>query len=236
MVRPQLRSSSLTANGASSSTLRAASTTAGVPARIVASLLLSRPPLVLPPLSEFEKAHHAYNKQLKTALSEPFDSTAYFAKGSQAERTFLERQQQQQPQQQQQLESSQTEPSQVSAKSEPLTSLERQRSRTLYLLLRKNRPKGGKGAWQFRESFPRRWTPDSSLMILHDFETAQGAVETSDASLVDAATRELYEEVGPNLDLFHTSRVPASVYSYAPTPARQTKVSRPISLSGGRPI
>lgn len=141
MARPQMR-----AHAAASSAIRQAST-ASVPVRVVASLLLSRPPLVLPSLSDFEKAHYAYNKQLKTALSEPFDSTAYFAKGSQAERTFLERDRAKKPSE------SSSDSAEADKDSEAgLQSLQRQKSRTLYLLLRKDRQKGGKGAWQFRMS------------------------------------------------------------------------------------
>lgn len=39
-------------------------------------------------------------------------------------------------------------------------------------------------------------------------------MEDSDASLKDAAVRELFEEVGRDIDLFTPSRVPASVYTY----------------------
>lgn len=116
------------------------------PARIVASLLLARSPLIQPPLSSFEKSHYAYNKSLKAALSDDFDSTAYFAKGSQAERTFEE-------QQKQKMVASlgSDEPLQEPEGS-TLQSVDRKQDRTLYLLLRKQRAAGQKGGWQFRES------------------------------------------------------------------------------------
>lgn len=137
-----------------STSTNSTTTASGNRTRVVASLLLSRPPLVLPPLSAFEKAHYAYNQQLKAALSDTFQTTTYFAKGSQAERTFLEQQAEKQKQLKKGAQDVVGPDPEVKSESDGvLASLERKQDRTLYLLLRKERKQGEKGAWQFRRFF-----------------------------------------------------------------------------------
>jgi large subunit ribosomal protein L46 len=188
--------------------------------RIAAGALLSRAPLQLSPLSNFEKSYYAYSKRVRKALADDFEPEWYFRKGSQAERLFLDREDA--------LDANQIEdgPDAANDKDGDLSSLNRRYDRTLYLLLRKKREQG---AWQFRTSFARVCVGPT------DARTAQGTVEESDASLKDAAMRELHEEVGPNLDLFAPGKVPASVYTYrlpesSPHSKQydQTKVSTPL--------
>ncbi|KAK0524731.1 hypothetical protein OC834_005420 [Tilletia horrida] len=55
---------------------------------INASLVISRPPLLLREPGEFERAFYAYNAKLKAALAQPFPRDFYFKKGSTAEQRF----------------------------------------------------------------------------------------------------------------------------------------------------
>lgn len=58
--------------------------------KIISSLILSRPPVILREPSSFEKAYHDYNRQLSEALQQPFPKDFYFKKGSAAEKRFEE--------------------------------------------------------------------------------------------------------------------------------------------------
>ncbi|SNX86679.1 related to MRPL17 - mitochondrial ribosomal protein, large subunit [Melanopsichium pennsylvanicum] len=58
--------------------------------KIISSLILSRPPVVLREPTLFEKAYHEYNRQLSEALQQPFPKDFYFKKGSAAEKRFEE--------------------------------------------------------------------------------------------------------------------------------------------------
>ena len=70
--------SAATGTGASSST------------KIISSLILSRPPVLLREPTKFEQAYHEYNRQLSEALQQPFPKDFYFKKGSAAEKRFEE--------------------------------------------------------------------------------------------------------------------------------------------------
>ncbi|CCF50308.1 uncharacterized protein UHO2_06196 [Ustilago hordei] len=71
-----------------------ASTTTNAPSssstKIISSLILSRPPIVLREPTKFEEAYHEYNRQLSEALQQPFPKDFYFKKGSAAEKRFEE--------------------------------------------------------------------------------------------------------------------------------------------------
>lgn len=135
--------------------------------RIVAAALLSRPPLLLPPLSPLERTYYAYQRRIHRALAKPFavSSEWFFKKGSQAEKAFTafdqrasESEVMDDPTGRRAFEMATEEvegaPELVDRESEAdrtgdVKSLERRADRTLYLLLKKKR---SDHAWQFRKS------------------------------------------------------------------------------------
>lgn len=175
--------------------------------RLVAAMIVSRPPLLLKPLTKFESTFYAYSRQLRGALADEFDRAFYFRPGSSAEKTYLEGA----PASQEDLQPDMQRDGSV-------TSLNRQFDRTLYLLLRKERNKGEAGEWQFREQFCNHLSLPSHL------STAQGGIENSDPSVLQAALRELSEECGGDMDLFTPAQVPAAVYNYSTPSLQRTKV------------
>ncbi|GAA6064629.1 hypothetical protein JCM10212_000598 [Sporobolomyces blumeae] len=184
--------------------------------RVVAAALLSRPPLVLPSLSPFERSYYAYQRKIHRALSKPLEASTswFFKKGSAAEKAFVQFDRKVEKAETGKGDEDEMLPyamardevegaSEVVQKGEhaadrsgDVKSLERRADRTLYLLLKKRR---AEHAWQF----------------------PQGGVE-GDESLVEAARRELAEETGPNMDVWSVGRVPAGAYSYA-FPAEHVK-------------
>lgn len=208
--------------------------------RIVASALLSRAPLVLPPLTPLEASYYAYQRTLHRALSKPLAlSTSWFFKqGSTAEQSFLLSDQKAGKEKGAQGEVDEafeevlvreidgTLEVSVAVETEAdrtndRTSLTRALSRTLYLLVKKPR---SSHAWQFR-------TCSLCLWIVLIRWTAQGGVNSNE-SLLKAALRELHEETGKDIDVWPTGRVPAAAYSYPllPSPTSSftsTRVSPP---------
>ncbi|GAA5947691.1 hypothetical protein JCM3765_001037 [Sporobolomyces pararoseus] len=180
--------------------------------RIVAAALLSRPPLVLPSLSPFERSYYAYQRKIHRALSKPLETSTgwFFKKGSTAEKSFVQFDKKVEKENgneddmrpfemaREEVEGASEVMAKETAadKSGDVKSLERKADRTVYLLLKKKR---SQHAWQF----------------------PQGGVE-GDESLVEAARRELAEETGPNMDVWTVGRVPAGAYSYA-FPAEHVK-------------
>ncbi|GAA5889789.1 hypothetical protein JCM6882_004324 [Rhodosporidiobolus microsporus] len=176
------------------------------PYRVVAAALLSRPPLVLPPLSPLERSYYAYQRSIHRALAKPVETSTgwFFKKGSAAEKAFTafdkraekedtgaaEGEAREFEMAREEVEGSkEVVPRESEAdKKGDVKSLERRADRTLYLLLKKKR---AQHAWQF----------------------PQGGVEGSE-SLVDAAERELLEEVGVNVDVWPVGRVPAGAMEY----------------------
>ncbi|GAA5844112.1 hypothetical protein JCM5353_001092 [Sporobolomyces roseus] len=180
--------------------------------RVVAAALLSRPPLILPSLSPFERSYYAYQRKIHRALSKPLEASTswFFKKGSTAEKSFVQfdkkvekeigNEDDMRPFEMAREEvegASQVMEKETEAdKKGDVKSLERKADRTVYLLLKKKR---SQHQWQF----------------------PQGGVE-GDESLVEAARRELVEETGPNMDVWSVGRVPAGAYSY-PFPAEHIK-------------
>lgn len=58
--------------------------------RIVASMLLSRPPRQMQPLSRLEVEYYRYARQVTQAISANFNPDFYFRKGSQGEQAYKE--------------------------------------------------------------------------------------------------------------------------------------------------
>ncbi|GAA5989591.1 hypothetical protein JCM11641_002757 [Rhodosporidiobolus odoratus] len=200
---PSARWASTAASEASSTASTPSPTS---PYRIVASALVSRPPLILSPLSPLDRSYYAYQRTLHRALSKPVPtSTSWFFKsGSAAEKAFtafdaraqkedngrLESEEREFELAREEVEGSKEVVGRVSEADEKgdLRSLERKADRTLYLVLKKERDEH---SWQF----------------------PQGAVEAGE-SLADAAKRELLEEVGENVDVWQVGRVPAGAMEY----------------------
>lgn len=204
--------------------------------RVVAAALLSRPPLLLPALSPFERSYYAYQRRIHRALSKPAESATswFFKRGSAAEKAFTSFDQRVGKEEQKgdmverrayemageevegapELMHRETEADRVGDEH----SLERRADRTLYLLLKKKRDQH---AWQFRAliSSVQRNAFCADFRLQSD--AAQGGVEGQE-SLVQAAQRELHEETGPNVDVWPVGRVPAGAYEYA-FPAEHVK-------------
>lgn len=87
-------STSVFTSVSTSASSSSASTTTNAPSssstKIISSLILSRPPIVLREPTKFEQAYHEYNRQLSEALQQPFPKDFYFKKGSAAEKRFEE--------------------------------------------------------------------------------------------------------------------------------------------------
>lgn len=77
-----------TASTSASATEAASASSSSI--KIISSLILSRPPVILREPTSFEKAYHEYNRQLSEALQQPFPKDFYFKKGSAAEKRFEE--------------------------------------------------------------------------------------------------------------------------------------------------
>ncbi|SGY20589.1 BQ5605_C016g08101 [Microbotryum silenes-dioicae] len=197
-------STSSSASTPSSSSSSTSSSSSSSP-RIVAAALISRPPLLLPSLTAFERTYYAYQRRIARALAKPVSvSTSWFFKpNSTTEKSFSAYDQAttavdtglENPMRDFELAGEQVEGAAelVQRQTEAdekgdLKSLERKGDRTLYMLLKKDR---NTHAWQF----------------------PQGGVE-GDESLLEAAQRELIEETGPNMDVWPIGKVPAGAYSY----------------------
>ncbi|PWY99027.1 hypothetical protein BCV70DRAFT_207244 [Testicularia cyperi] len=83
-------SNSVTAASSAAANVTPASIATPGKARIVSSLILSRPPVILRQPTKFEQAYFDYNRQLSEALQQPFPKEFYFKKGSAAEKRFEE--------------------------------------------------------------------------------------------------------------------------------------------------
>lgn len=135
--------------------------------RIVASALLSRPPLILPLLTPLESTYYAYQRSISRALAKPLaTSSAWFLKpNSPSEKTFTsfdakvvkemgqESQEELYAMGREGIEgvSQLIERETQSDKAGEVRSLERKLDRTIYLLVKKDRKENN---WQFRASFP----------------------------------------------------------------------------------
>lgn len=119
----------------------------GPKTRLVASAVVSRPPLTLQPLTDFERTYYSYQRKIQRALSGKFEPEFYFRTGSAAEKSFLEMEKK--INDGEDIGEADLMPTEVKQDSESEESLRRKLDRTLYLLLKKDRKEYG---WQFRES------------------------------------------------------------------------------------
>ncbi|RKP09650.1 NUDIX hydrolase domain-like protein [Thamnocephalis sphaerospora] len=172
--------------------------------RIVASAIVSRLPQITREPTSFEHAYHQYREAQASAKAAPVPVDFYFKKGSEAERTW---------QQRERGELSEAAWAQLRAAGDgqPLElagrvskadqegdrrSLDRALQRTLYLVVKRPRDRY---QWQF----------------------PQGGVEAEEA-LHDAGRRELAEECGPDMDIWFVGRRPVGFTQYA-YPTEHTK-------------
>ncbi|KAG0147608.1 hypothetical protein CROQUDRAFT_715021 [Cronartium quercuum f. sp. fusiforme G11] len=157
--------------------------------RLVAAALVSRLPLLLPPLTPFERAYYAYQLRLARALERPLQPSFFFRPGSQAERAYLEERAAE--------DSAKVALKQEDRASDPADederSLERRKDRTVYLFVKKEKPQA-------------RW------------QLPQGGLGVREG-LVEGAVRELHEELGPDMDIWSIGHVPAAYYTYSGLPA-----------------
>lgn len=213
---------------------------------MLASALVSRAPVVLPPLSPFARAYYAYQRRLARALAQPTAaSTAWFFKeGSAAESAFqkfdagvMKRERGDEKEEDafdmaREEVAGAAEVVKRSAEGDSqLNSLDRKKDRTVYLLVKKQ------GAWVFRKPLvPTRPTasypgppgghpvapltrhPPCSLCA------AQGSVNAGE-SLVQAAEREVLVECGPDVDLWPVGQVPAGAFAPSAATAKGKKAS-----------
>ena len=133
--------------------------------RLLVATVVSRPPVLLPALSDFEKSYYAYQRGIHHALSGHFDPSWYFRSGSAAEGAFRELDAREQRGEDPPMPAAEgddgaaTDAAVDYRRDRDLSSPRRQLDRTLYLLVRKNRKQH---AWQFRASRTRRSSADSA--------------------------------------------------------------------------
>ncbi|KAG0315604.1 54S ribosomal protein L17 mitochondrial [Dissophora globulifera] len=205
--------------------------------RIVAGVVVSRQPLILRDLSPFEQEYFLYQKQLERDNAAPFGAEFYFKKGSVAERRWKQQEAERNARSSTSTSSSSSSSSASASSaaskatgseaSEELTeedrvaameskiefndrvteadrkndvrSLERALQRTLYLIVKKPREEH---SWQF----------------------PQGGVRLCE-NLQEAASRELQEECGGNMDLWFVGRVPIGHHVYSHPKGFQTEAA-----------
>ncbi|KAL0094959.1 39S mitochondrial ribosomal protein L46-domain-containing protein [Phycomyces blakesleeanus] len=184
--------------------------------RILASVILSRPPQITRDSTGFEKAYFDYKEKLERQDASTFPTEFYFKKGSIAERRWKEEEAERLRAMddtsrslseaiataQQKLSADETmsatitkiekAPRETEAdKTNDIKSLDRALQRTLYLIVR---PKQGKQPWIFPE----------------------GAVDSTEY-LHEAAERQLKETCGKDMDVWFVGRQPIGLYKKAPT-------------------
>ncbi|KAK9895626.1 hypothetical protein P389DRAFT_144820 [Cystobasidium minutum MCA 4210] len=109
--------------------------------RIVAAMILSRPPRQMSPLTNFEREYYKYARKVNRALGDRFNPDWYFRKGSQAEQAFKDL-----TEGKELLTYPSAEEVTETAEDKDLHNLERRKDRTLYLLAKKKR---SQHVWQF---------------------------------------------------------------------------------------
>ncbi|KNE97821.1 hypothetical protein, variant [Puccinia striiformis f. sp. tritici PST-78] len=163
-------------------------------ASLVAAALLSRSPLLLRPLNEFEKSYYQYQRELTLALSKRVNPAFFFRTGSHAAKAFELASQSNlatllpEPPADQQ-DSNQT------LKSFSINHLEREPHRSLYLFIKYKH----KSEWQL---------PTSKILPTDN--------------LIQASLRAVHSKLGPNMDIWSVGKVPATVYK--PTPSSGSKI------------
>ena len=145
---------------------RTYATATSLPPRIVASVILSRSPVVLPALSSFEAAYYAYGTTIRSAMADNFNPEFYFRKGSQAEKSYLEAQAGSAPKRSNEgipvsAGDKSNDAGEEKSEDQDLKDLNRLPERTLYLLLKKSGRSKNSGEWQFRMS------PQAALVELY---------------------------------------------------------------------
>lgn len=127
--------------------------------RLVIASLLCRSPLVLPPLSPFERAYFAYQREIRSALEKSAQASWFFREGSRAEKTFLESLERgegkrivhgvdvTQEDAVSETPEAKEEAKRAAAIDRDEKDLERKKDRTLYLMVKKRRKEH---QWQFR--------------------------------------------------------------------------------------
>jgi len=157
-------------------------------ASLAAAALLSRSPLLLRPLSEFEAAYYQYQRELNQALSKPVRSSFFFRPGSHAAKAF-----ELSLRSQSAIElppvSDQDLTTQVDQKTLSLHNLEREPHRSIYLLVKQLNPQKKESQWQL---------PTSRILTTDD--------------LTQTSLRAVHASLGPNMDIWSIGKVPAAVY------------------------
>ncbi|KAH8918892.1 hypothetical protein BT69DRAFT_1353540 [Atractiella rhizophila] len=163
-----------------------------LPVPIKAACVLSRSPLVLPPLSPFERHYYAYQRLIRRALGAPVLPQFWFKAGSLAERQWTERENVNRKLieggkaweiQDGDLKSVEV-PKTRADREGDVRSLKRRLDRSLYLLL-----KYKDGGWRF---------PTSNVR--------------DENTLVDAALKGLEEQIGRNVDAWNVGRAPGATF------------------------
>ncbi|KAG0046778.1 54S ribosomal protein L17 mitochondrial [Gryganskiella cystojenkinii] len=191
--------------------------------RIVAGAVVSRQPLILRDLSEFEKEYFTYQKNLERDHAAPFGSEFYFKKGSVAERRWK-----QQEAERLAGSSSTSTSTSTSSKASSTTSAESQQLQDE--ISEEDRVAALEAQIQFNDrvteadrkndvrSLERALARTLYLIVKkpreqHAWQFPQGGVRVVE-NLQEAAGRELQEECGSNMDLWFVGRVPVGHYNY----------------------
>ncbi|KAF9355123.1 54S ribosomal protein L17 mitochondrial [Mortierella sp. AD094] len=206
--------------------------------RIVAGVVVSRQPLILRDLTQFEKEYFSYQQNLERDNAAPFGAEFYFKKGSVAERRW--KQQQEAEKNASSSTSSSTSSSKSSSKSvegsaagaegDELTEEDRvahleakvEFNDRITEADRKNDVKSLERALQ-RTLYLIVKKPREQ----HAWQFPQGGVRAVE-NLQEAAGRELQEECGGNMDLWFVGRVPIGHYSYSHPKNFKTESDTPV--------
>ncbi|WAR55949.1 hypothetical protein PtB15_6B693 [Puccinia triticina] len=160
---------------------------------LAAAALLSRSPLLLRPLTEFEDAYYQYQRELNLALAKPVRPSFFFRPGSHAAKAFdlsLKSSQAIHLPSAPDLDSSASQPTQQKLS---LQNLEREPHRSIYLFVKLLDPQSQKSQWQL---------PTSQILPTDN--------------LTQASLRAVHSGLGPNMDIWSIGKVPATVYTPSP--------------------
>ncbi|KAA1101342.1 54S ribosomal protein L17 mitochondrial [Puccinia graminis f. sp. tritici] len=164
---------------------------------LAVAALLSRSPLLLRPLSEFEDAYYLYQRELNQALSKPIRSSFFFRPGSHAAKAFELASRAQSA-----LELPSPTPSSSSSDDDDQLLLMNPGSTTLSLHNLERHPH--QVIYLFIKQLSQWQLPTTRIL--------------GSDTLTQASLRAVHLSLGPNMDIWSVGKVPATVYTPSSSP------------------
>ncbi|KAA1136641.1 54S ribosomal protein L17 mitochondrial [Puccinia graminis f. sp. tritici] len=164
---------------------------------LAVAALLSRSPLLLRPLSEFEDAYYLYQRELNQALSKPIRSSFFFRPGSHAAKAFELASRAQSA-----LELPSPTPSSSSSDDDDQLLLMNPGSTTLSLHNLERHPH--QVIYLFIKQLSQWQLPTTRIL--------------GSDTLTQASLRAVHQSLGPNMDIWSVGKVPATVYTPSSSP------------------